>query len=39
MVDARAKTTYFWTDEGTNFMLPEQLKELNILKYTDGRKM
>lgn len=35
-----AKSTgknHFWTDEETDFML-NQLKELNILKYMDGRK-
>ena len=28
---------HFWTDEQTQFML-NQLKELNILKFLDGRK-
>ncbi|XP_058509427.1 uncharacterized protein LOC131475368 [Solea solea] len=40
MVRARAKATektHFWTDEETRFMLL-QLKELNILKYMDGRR-
>ncbi|XP_051579612.1 fibronectin type 3 and ankyrin repeat domains 1 protein-like isoform X1 [Myxocyprinus asiaticus] len=34
---ANAKSLYFWSDEETAFMLL-QLKELDILKYIDGRK-
>ncbi|XP_024132497.1 uncharacterized protein LOC112149189 [Oryzias melastigma] len=32
-----AKSLHFWTDEETEYMLG-QLKEMNILKYMDGRK-
>ncbi|XP_056135260.1 uncharacterized protein LOC130111976 [Lampris incognitus] len=34
---ANTSRVHFWTDEETEYMLT-QLKELNILKYMDGRK-
>lgn len=33
----KSKSFHFWTTEETEFML-SQLKDLNILKYIDGRK-
>ncbi|KAL2090562.1 hypothetical protein ACEWY4_012825 [Coilia grayii] len=36
-MDNSRSTPHFWTDEETRFMLT-QLKELNILKFMDGRK-
>jgi len=37
MMETARSSTHFWTDEQTQFML-NQLKELNILKFMDGRK-